>query len=244
MVRFLLLTGAVLLAGIQSFGVVIRHDRTDADALRLGEPFTAVGKVLPDGCCTLIATNWAVTAAHVASSLHHGSIVEFGGKQYHVKRIILHPQGVAPKGQPPEVDLALIELEEPVLSIKPVGLYRENKEQGSTIFIVGYGDYGNPQTGLHHTDGRRRAVTNVIDDAGPRRIFAKFDSPPKGSEYEGVGGPGDSGGPALVQRGNKFLLVGISSASMDGKPGQYGVTDVYTRVSSYCGWIDKMMQTK
>ena len=25
---------------------------------------------------------------------------------------------------------------------------------------------------------------------------------------------------------------------MDGKPGSYGVVDVYTRVSSYAAWID------
>jgi hypothetical protein len=26
---------------------------------------------------------------------------------------------------------------------------------------------------------------------------------------------------------------------MNGKPGQYGVTDVYVRVSSYAAWIDE-----
>jgi secreted trypsin-like serine protease len=69
----------------------------------------------------------------------------------------------------------------------------------------------------------------------------RFDAPPGGTQYEGVGGPGDSGGPALLQDGGKTWLVGISSASMNGRPGQYGVTDVYTRVSSYAQWIDRVI---
>ena len=35
------------------------------------------------------------------------------------------------------------------------------------------------------------------------------------------------------------VLVGVSSASMNGKPGTYGVVDVYTRISSYVDWIEK-----
>jgi hypothetical protein len=31
---------------------------------------------------------------------------------------------------------------------------------------------------------------------------------------------------------------------MDGKPGAYGVTDVYTRVGSYAGWIDSVIAAK
>ena len=228
----------------QSTAVVIRHDKGDADALRLGERFKSIGRVLPDGGCTLIAPTWAVTAAHVAASIPPGGKVQFGDKTYTVKRTVLHPEGVGPKGQPPEVDLALIELTEPVSQVTPIELYRERQELGQTLFIVGYGDSGNPQSGLKHTDGKRRAVTNVVDDAGPRRIFMKFDAPPNGSEYEGVGGPGDSGGPALLQTGGKLFLAGVSSASMDGKPGQYGVTDVYTRVSSYAAWIDQTIRHK
>lgn len=240
-----LVVGVVVFVGLLSLlsphtaAVVIRHDRTDADALRLAEPFAAVGRVLPDGGCTLIAPRWAVTAAHVAASIPSGGQVQFGKTMYTVKRTVLHPEGVGPKGQPPEVDLALIELAEPVKQIDPVRLYRGREELGQKVFIVGYGDYGNPGSGLKPGDGQRRAVTNVVDDAGPRRIFMKFDEPPTGTDYEGVGGPGDSGGPALLRAGGRLFLVGVSSASMDGRPGQYQVTDVYTRVSSYVSWIDK-----
>ena len=65
----------------------------------------------------------------------------------------------------------------------------------------------------------------------------KFDAPPAGTDLEGVGGPGDSGGPALINAGGMWRVAGVSSASMDGRPSKYGVTDVYTRVSSYVGSI-------
>ncbi len=221
--------------------VVIRDDRADADALRLAQPFDAAGRVLADGGCTLIAPTWVVTAAHVAAGIRPGSLIQVGPRTYSVKRTVIHPEGTAPEGMPPEVDMALVELAEPVQDIAPAVLYRGSDELGKTLFIVGYGDYGTPSAGLRHTDGRRRAVTNIVDDAGPRRIFMRFDAPPGGTQYEGVGGPGDSGGPALLQEGGKIWLVGVSSASMNGRPGQYGVTDVYTRVSSYVQWIDQII---
>jgi DNA-binding beta-propeller fold protein YncE len=218
--------------------VVFRHDRTDADALAAGVPFTAVGRALPDGGCTLIAPRWAVTAAHVAASLRPGSAVTFGDRTYTVARVIVHPEGVAKAGVPPEVDLALIELAEPVQDVAPLPLYRGQAEQGATMTIVGYGDFGTPAGPLSRADGRRRAVTNVVHDAGPRRLFLRFDQPPSGLPLEGVGGPGDSGGPVLIDVGGAWHLAGVSSASMDGRPGQYGVVDVYTRVGAYAAWID------
>jgi secreted trypsin-like serine protease len=79
----------------------------------------------------------------------------------------------------------------------------------------------------------------VIDDAGPKRIFMTFDAPPAGAALEGVGAPGDSGGPAFIEVDGRLRLAGVSSASMNGKPGTYGVVDVYTRVSAYVDWIER-----
>ncbi|MCZ6873199.1 MAG: trypsin-like serine protease [bacterium] len=229
---------------LDSLAVVIRHDKDDADVLRLGQRFDAVGRVLPDGACTLVAPTWIATAAHVAASITADSRIQFGNTKYAVKRTVIHPEGGKRRGRPPEVDLALVELADSVKSIKPIELYKERKELGATLFIVGYGDYGSPKSGLKRTDHRRRAVTNVVDDAGPLRIFMTFHEPPEGTEHEGVGGPGDSGGPALLEQDGKLYLVGVSSGSMNGKPGQYGVTDVYTRVSSYIEWITKVMNSE
>ncbi len=219
--------------------MVIRHDKSDADALALGRRFAATGRVLPDGGCTLIAPSWAVTAAHVAAQLRPGSRVEFEGQPHTVKRVIAHPDATGPAGAPPEVDLALIEFTAPVAGVQPVALYKSRDELGRAVFIVGYGDYGSARAPFQRTDGKRRAVTNEINDAGPRRVFMTFDAPPSGSALEGVGAPGDSGGPAFIELTGRLLLVGVSSASMNGKPGTYGVVDVYTRISSYVDWIEK-----
>ena len=236
--RLLMATGLAAASTYAAGAIVIRHDKLDATALRLGKPFAAVGQVLPDGGCTLVAPTWGLTAAHVAAALTPGGQVAFDGIRYTVKRTVLHPEGRAPAGSPPEVDLALVELMDVVRGATPMSLYRGRSEFGQTLTIVGFGDFGTPRAPLTRGDGRRRAATNVVVDAGPRRLFMKFDAPPDGTELEGVGGPGDSGGPALIEVSGKWQVAGVSSASMDGKPGQYGVTDVYTRVGSYLEWID------
>jgi hypothetical protein len=241
--RGVLAVAAMVVCAGSVHAVVMREDMSDADAIRLAEPLVAVGRVIPDGACALIAPSWVLTAAHVAATIPANGVIEFGGTKYTVKRVLIHPQGHDRDGMPPEVDLALVEITAPVAGIVPLPLYRGTDELKKTVLIAGYGDAGTPGH-IQKTDGRRRAVTNVVHDAGPVRLFLVFDAPPAGTPNEGVGGPGDSGGPCLIDVDGTRYLCGISSASMDGRPGQYGVTDVYVRVSSYIEWIESSMKSK
>ena len=94
-----------------------------------------------------------------------------------------------------------------------------------------------------------RAVTNRVDDVAGNWITFTFDSPnsKNATQYEGVSGPGDSGGPAFLKVKNAVYIVGISSNQAiivdekgnATKPGHYGIMERYTRVSSYCEWISK-----
>jgi hypothetical protein len=158
-----------------------------------------------------------------------------------VKRAWIHPQGTAAGNRPPEVDLALLELESPVDGIEPLAINRGRDEAGRTAFLVGVGDYGKAGQPLAPTDHRTRAATNTVTDAGPMRLFFAFEAPPQGTDLEGVSGPGDSGGPALLERDGGIVVAGVSSGA-DGPPGRYGLTDIYTRVSTHADWIDRMIQ--
>ena len=63
--------------------IVIRHDRDDADYRALGEKFTAVCAVIPDGEGTLVAPRWVLTAAHVAQGVRRDrGGVQFGAVVY------------------------------------------------------------------------------------------------------------------------------------------------------------------
>lgn len=236
---------ALVLAVVMVSGpsaVVIRHDKSDADALQLGARFDAAGEVLPDGGGALIAATWVLTAAHVAAPLTTGGSIRFGDAIHKVTRAVIHPEGTLRADAPPEVDLALLQLATPVTGITPFALYRDRDELGQVLFIVGYGDFARAGTPWVRADHRRRAVTNRVNDAGPRRLFMMFDTPSEqATEFEGIGGPGDSGGPAVIERSGTRYVAGISSGAM-GKPGQYGATDVYTRVSAYADWIEKAMR--
>jgi hypothetical protein len=237
-------TLAAIALSVTAHAVVWRHDVPAAKALDLGARFPAVGRVRPDGSATLVAPTWVLTAAHVGAIVTPDSTVEFEGRRYPIKRVVIHPQGVAdPRrpNQPPEVDLSLIELATPVIGIAPLALHRLSDELHQPHAIVGYGDFGPAGTPLVRVDGARRAVMNKVADAGPYRLFFVFDAPPAGEPLEGMGAPGDSGGPALIEVKGAWEVSGVSSGSR-GEPGAYESTDIYVRVSGYLGWIDSLMK--
>lgn len=225
-----------------TFGVVARHDVADEKLLELGAKFSAVGQVLPDGVGTLIASKWVLTTSHVATLIPKGQgIVRFEGKEYGVARVFMHPHATLGPDEPPEVDIALLLLAEEVKGVTPIALFRDKDETDQKVAIVGFGEIGDGKSKPRRSDGKRRAVTNVVTEAGSLRIFCKFDEPPAGTELEGVSAAGDGGAPALIRKDDEWLVAGLSSPHQEGLPGQYGVMNGFTRVSAFTIWIEKTM---
>lgn len=196
---------------------------------------------LPGGAGTLISPTWVITAAHAAQLMKAPHHVKVARKSYEVARTVIFPGGGVGKN-----DIALLELAAPVDGIAPIPIY-SGRDEGSgdkIVTFVGQGFSGDGVTGPTVRDGLRRAATNRIETVKENWLTFIFDAPPGGTDLEGISGPGDSGGPALMTIGKTTFLVGISSGQdsrATGKEGVYGVTEYYVRVSSYAEWIRNTM---
>jgi hypothetical protein len=239
-----LLLAALLLAGgpPPPSPIVIRHDRDDGAYRALGARFPMVGLVVPDGEGTLVAPTWVLTAAHVARDVAHRRTrqVRFGTTAYEITGVYLHPDWQ--DGGPH--DLALLQLARPIAGILPADLYPDRDEAGQLVTFVGRGDTGTGQTGPTRRDGLLRGATNRVDAADDAWLYFTFDAPPAATDLEGISGPGDSGGPALIERGERVFVAGISVWGSPGEQGRgtYGAKEGYTRVSSYRDWIRERME--
>jgi hypothetical protein len=242
--------------------IVRRHDVSDFKYRELGERYrhTIVegivqgdgSPMLGNGNGTMVAPEWILTAAHVAATLPKpgetdGSKpvnISINGIWYPVDTVYLHPDW---KGAASPEDIALIKLKEPVPGAKPACLYPAENEVGQTAVVVGTGGTGDGVTGARKADGKIRGATVRIGSlAGSGMQLAwRFKGPTERgvTPLEGISGRGDSGGPAFLQHKGKLCVAGVSSAQeREGlKNGQYGVTEFYSRVSFFRGWIAKTM---
>lgn len=228
--------------------MILRHDCSDRESLVNEKQWPALTSFFRGhGGASLVAPTWLLTAAHVADDLptEVRLSVEFAGKRYRLARTISHPaydrrwrSGDQNDGAN-TVDLALVELEEPVEDIPPYDLYDGSDEQGQEVRMLGGGEFGNGIRGARGTDRALRQATNRVDEVDEYWLKMRFDAPPDGTALEGVCGRGDSGGPAFIRKGNRFLLAGISSwqHTGNGPLGLYGCVEHYTRVSRFVEWI-------
>jgi hypothetical protein len=79
-----------------------------------------------------------------------------------------------------------------------------------------------------------------VDRVDRRTLYFTFDGPDSENvtQLEGISGPGDSGGGALIERDGRVYIAGVSCCQdHDGTEGLYGVTEIYPRVSFYAAWI-------
>lgn len=189
---------------------------------------------------TLIAPQWIVTAAHVATYMQTSDTIVIGQEKRVIGQLVIHPDWDEERvGSQGVTDLALIKLESPVTHVKPARLYRGREEMGKRISILGWGRTGDGVDPSLVRDGKFRQGFNIIEEADERLRF-RFDAP--GSkmavELEAVSGPGDSGGPAFITKGEHRYLAGVSSFQQDETyPGIYGVMENYERISNHVEWL-------
>ncbi len=229
--------------------IVTRHDKTEEQFIADAKDYPGVvqlhlrdltGIVEMEG--TLISKDWIVTAAHGLNSVEANQTINLFDSVFTVHRIVVHPdfEGF-------EHDIALIQLDRPVDYIKPASLYSDSMEVGNHIIIMGRGGAGTGLSGPVNYDSKFRIATNKIDSVSHHWIKFRFDEPDNQNttEFEGISGPGDSGGPAFIEVNGQKYLAGISSNQLNEqigvKEGHYGVIEYYTRVSSYTRWINDVI---
>ncbi|MBX2877938.1 MAG: trypsin-like serine protease [Saprospiraceae bacterium] len=230
--------------------IVIRHDKPDAEYIKLAEQFKPYmcHLNLPDCEGTIISDQWAITAAHCAieikKKLEKGKehCVIMNDQKVVVQKVIIHPKWETDESY----DLALLQFKKRPKSTKIAKLYTATDELGQVTYFVGKGYTGDGLTGIKKDYGQLRAATNRVKSVSERWLAWEFDDPRKPSDqltaYEGISGPGDSGGPAFILRDDGLYIAGISSfQDHDGVEGIYGVTEYYTRISNYIDWIQEQL---
>lgn len=248
--------------------IVIRHDVDDGKYRITSSEFPALVDMPGEGHGSLIAPQWAVTAAHTLPRHAELKQVTINGLPREVERVIIHPgyrtlpqtlidQATA-SGEAMLVvvflassdDIALIKLRQPVTDAAPVAAYKHDDEAGQTIKLIGKGatgtgDIGHDPSGPNRTELRR--AFNTVSSAYDRWLCYVFDAPPSALPLEGVLGNGDSGGPALIQSGDQWLLAGLGSWKvvqgnvLTARPGRYGQVACNVRISHYADWIDDVI---
>ncbi len=237
----------ICLSASAAFAIILRHDVDEARSIALAAKYPAAGSLQEQVGCTLIAPLWAVTAAHTVESNPPfiNYYVVFGGTRYEVEKIIIHP-GRVRDAVDSDNDIALLKLKRPVAGIAPALLYEKDDEAGKLVTLVGNGKSG---TGLTGPVGEKmkvaHAATNRIEAVFEHSLVLTFDAPPGGTELEGIGGPGDSGGPMFYEEGGKLYLIGVSSFNSgdpaDKTNGRYHTLDGMCRISTKHKWIQEII---
>lgn len=122
----------------------------------------------------MLAPLWVLTSAHVVEPIGPFDLpyVVIRGERYEVEKMIIHPDW---EGGWDDIlsnhDLALLKLDRPVATPRPIHLYRGHDEHGMVITIVGRGKTGTGATGQVGEKGTIvRGATNQIDGSWSKTV--------------------------------------------------------------------------
>lgn len=238
----LLVTTNIL--AVPASAIVIRHDIPAEQYLAAKADFPPLATFYNIGVHgTLIAPQWVLTAAHAVFCLDQGQPIQVGEELVEVQARYSYPSYQLGKAN----DLALIKLAKPILSVAPAKLYRQQDERGQVLWFIGSGGTGTGLTGetvgYKENQGVLRKAQNKVSAVTKSDLRFVFESDEQALALEGVSGNGDSGGPAYLKKDDGYYLFGVSSRvdSWFKDVGEYGVKELYTRVSSHASWIDQVM---
>ncbi|UTF58615.1 trypsin-like serine protease [Gilvimarinus sp. DA14] len=230
----LYVTLLTLLTISPAHGIITRHDVDDKECQELGARYAASVAYIGGCMSTLVEPGWLLTAAHCMRGEGVGLETALHLEvPYQVEQTFVHPDS----------DIALVQLKNPVRNGKPIALYNQKNELGRNVVFVGNGVFGNGCDGLAGEDGNLRGARNTVIEATQYNLVFLFDKPETATNLEGISGPGDSGGPALMEIDGLLYVAGVSAYQKGNgfEEGHYGVSEYYSRVSTHYPWLREVI---